>query len=46
LNYAIGNLEPAIQAQKKSVEYSDGTDQGSFKEFLDELQVEAERLKK
>jgi len=42
----IGNLEPAIQAQTKAVKLSDGSDQGSFQEFLLELQSEAKKSKK
>ena len=42
----IGNLEPAIQAQTQAVKLSDGSDQGSFQEFLLELQSEAKKSKK
>ena len=42
----IGELEPAIQAQSQAVKLSDGSDQGSFKEFLLELQNEAKKSKK
>jgi thiol-disulfide isomerase/thioredoxin len=37
LQYAIGNLDLAIIAQTNAVRLSDGTDQGSFREFLLEL---------
>lgn len=46
LNHSIGKLEPAIQAQTQAVALSDGSDGGSFKEFLQELQGEAKKLKK
>jgi thiol-disulfide isomerase/thioredoxin len=46
LNQAIGEFEPAILAQTEAVKLSDGSDQGSFKEFLQELQNEAKSLKK
>ena len=42
----IGDLQPAIQAQTQAVKLSDGSDQGSFKEFLQELQNEAKKSKK
>ena len=42
----IGDLLPAIQAQTQAVKLSDGSDQGSFKEFLQELQNEAKKSKK
>jgi thiol-disulfide isomerase/thioredoxin len=46
LNFAIDQLDAAIQAQLKAVALSDGSDQGSFKEFLEELQAEAKKRKK
>ena len=42
----IGDLEPAIQAQTQAVKLSDGSDQGSFQEFLLELQSEAKKSRK
>ena len=38
LSFAIGKTEPAIQAQLQAVKFSDGSDEGGFKQFLDELQ--------
>ena len=46
LNFAIGKVEPAIQAETQAVSLAEGSDGGSFKEFLDELQAEAKKLKK
>jgi thiol-disulfide isomerase/thioredoxin len=46
LHFAIGNLDAAIKAQSQAVTLSDGSDQGSFKEFLAELQAEAKKVKK
>ena len=43
---AIGEVEPAIKAQSQAVQWSDGSDQGSFKEFLLELQAEAKKTNK
>ncbi len=43
---AIGETEPAIKAQSQAVQLSDGSDQGSFKEFLLELQDESKKTKK
>lgn len=39
LSHAIGKTEAAIQAQLKAVEFSDGSDEGGFKQFLEELQA-------
>lgn len=46
LNAAIGEFESAIKAQKQAVQFSDGSDQGSFNEFLLELQNEVKNRKK
>ncbi|HUP76981.1 MAG TPA: TlpA disulfide reductase family protein [Pirellula sp.] len=42
----IGDLRPAIQAQTQAVKLSDGIDQETFKEFLQELQNEEKKSKK
>ena len=46
LHFVIGNLDAAIKAQSQAVTLSDGSDQGSFQEFLAELQAEATKVKK
>jgi thiol-disulfide isomerase/thioredoxin len=46
LNHSIGNIQPAIDAQTQAVKLSDGSDEGSFKEFLEELQSEAKKKTK
>jgi thiol-disulfide isomerase/thioredoxin len=46
IQFAAGELESAIAAQKNAVQFSDGSDQGTFQEFLMELQVEANKVKK
>jgi len=46
IHFAAGELESAIAAQKQAVQFSDGSDQGTFKEFLSELQTEAKKAKK
>jgi thiol-disulfide isomerase/thioredoxin len=46
MHFAAGELEPAIAAQKQAVQFTDGSDQGTFKEFLNELQAEAQKAKK
>jgi hypothetical protein len=46
LHFVIGNLDAAIKAQSQAVMLSDGSDQGSFQEFLAELQAEATKVKK
>ena len=40
LNHAIGKKEAALQAQLQSVQFSDGSDEGGFQQFLEELQAE------
>ena len=40
LNHAIGKKEAALQAQLQSVKFSDGSDEGGFQQFLEELQTE------
>jgi hypothetical protein len=40
LNHAIGKKEAALQAQLQSVQFSDGSDEGGFQQFLEELQTE------
>ena len=45
LYFGIGELKLAIQAQTQAVQLSDGSDQGSFKEFLQRLQVEDQKPK-
>ena len=42
----IDDWDSAIKSQKLAVQFSDGTDRGTFKEFLDELQKEAKSKKK
>lgn len=46
MHFAAGELEPAIAAQKQAVQFTDGSDQETFKEFLTELQAEAQKAKK
>ena len=46
MHFAAGELQLAIEAQKQAVQFTDGSDQGSFKEFLTELQAEAQKAKK
>ena len=46
LNHAIGQLAPAVKAQTQAVALSDGSDGGSFKEFLEELNSESNSPKK
>jgi thiol-disulfide isomerase/thioredoxin len=43
LNHAIGRFEAAVAAQTKAVELSDGTDQGTFKEFLEEIKSDMQK---
>jgi len=40
LNHAIGKKQAALQAQLQAVKFSDGSDEGGFKQFLEELQME------
>jgi len=46
IQFAAGDLESAIAAQKQALQFSDGSDNGTFQEFLTELQAEAAKAKK
>ncbi|MEQ1830348.1 MAG: TlpA disulfide reductase family protein [Pirellula sp.] len=46
LSFVIDQLDRAIKAQTKAVQLSDGSDQGSFKEFLQELNDAKKSLEK